>query len=320
MEAMVDSRTHRRILVVDDDPETGRLVSRWFAGQPFEVIEARDGNEGLRLARSELPDLILLDIKMPGRDGLSVANQLKQDPATLGIPVVLLTACRDVDSKVKAFNAGAEDYVEKPFRLEELDARIQSWLRRRDMLRGLESRVRNLSASKDELEKLLTLDEKTGLFNFREFQRRLKDEFQRARRYDTPLSLVFLDLDHFKEVNDTLGHPAGDQVLQEFATLVAGGARANDVASRYGGEEFAVILPHTDREMAYRVAERIRNAVREFLFLESETPRRVTVSAGVATYPAGPDIDSVDGLIRAADRALYEAKDAGRDRVECDRS
>jgi two-component system cell cycle response regulator len=124
-----------------------------------------------------------------------------------------------------------------------------------------------------------------------------------------------LDLDHFKRVNDSLGHQAGDRVLREFATLVAGGARANDVAARYGGEEFAVILPHTDAAMAARVAERIRTAVREFVFLEDEQPVRVTVSAGVATYPSTPDLDSADALLRAADLALYAAKESGRDRV-----
>ena len=129
---------------------------------------------------------------------------------------------------------------------------------------------------------------------------------------------MFLDIDDFKQLNDTLGHPAGDRVLAEFATLVAGGARANDFAARYGGEEFSIILPHTEAVMAERVAERIRRAVAEFVFDEDETPTRITVSAGVATFPSTTDIDSVDGLLRAADVALYRAKDAGRDCVMVD--
>jgi diguanylate cyclase (GGDEF)-like protein len=124
-----------------------------------------------------------------------------------------------------------------------------------------------------------------------------------------------LDLDDFKKLNDTLGHLAGDRALQEFATLVAGGARATDMAARYGGEEFAIVLPHTTGSMAVRVAERIREAARQFAFLADEHPRHMTVSCGVATYPSSTGVDSPDALIRVADQALYRAKQAGKDRV-----
>jgi diguanylate cyclase (GGDEF)-like protein len=130
-----------------------------------------------------------------------------------------------------------------------------------------------------------------------------------------PLSLVFFDLDHFKQINDTLGHPAGDRILEEFAVLATGGARANDIAARYGGEEFAVILPHTELSMALRVAERIRQAVDTFTFNADESPTHVTVSGGVATFPGGEGIDSMDALVRAADAALYRAKDQGRNTI-----
>ena len=315
---MSDSReTERpaRILVVDDRPDTGRTIRDWFKGEPFEVLVAGGGREGLQMARSERPDIILLDLTMPDMDGFDVARELRADPATEQIPVVMLTARREKESKVRAFAAGVDDYVTKPFELEEIDARVRSILRKHRMVRTLESKVADLSLTKKELEALLVVDEKTGLHTFREFQRRLKAEWERAHRYGHALSLVMFDLDHFKKVNDTRGHPAGDQVLREFATLMVGGARANDVAARYGGEEFAMILPHTDGAMAFRVAERIRNAVREFVFLEDENPAHITVSAGVATYPSFADVDSVDALVRAADMALYEAKARGRDRV-----
>lgn len=303
------------ILVVDDDPETARLVRAWYRDQPFEILAAPDGEEGLRLAAENPPDLILLDVKMPGLDGVSVARRLRQDPTTQGIPVILLSACRDVETKIAAFAAGAQDYVVKPFACEEVDARIRTALQRRRALIELQSEVQDLQVNNNQLEQLLMIDEKTGLFNFREFQRRLSDEWNRAERYGAPLSVIFLDLDDFKSINDTLGHQAGDLVLQEFATLVSGGARGTDVAARYGGEEFAIILPHTDGAMGRRVAERILAAVREFVFTEEVTPTRITVSAGVATYPSGREIDSMDALVRAADRALYQAKDAGKDRV-----
>jgi diguanylate cyclase (GGDEF)-like protein len=308
-----DLRTRYRLLVVDDDPETHRLVRTWFDGQPYDIVSAGDGAEGLRLARSERPDLILMDVKMPLMDGISAARSLKSSEDTRQIPVVLLTACRDVRDKVEAFAVGADDYVTKPFELEEVDARIRGILHRREALSLLETRVVHLKTYAEHLEEMLVLDEKTGLANFRQFQRRLREEWRRAERYGADLSLVMLDLDDFKRVNDTLGHPAGDRCLQEFATLVLGGARDTDLAARYGGEEFAVVLPHTSAEMALRVAERIRSAVHEFVFLEETSPLRMTVSAGIATYPSFSSIDSPEALLLAADRALYRAKARGKD-------
>ena len=305
----------QRILVIDDDPQTSQVVRSWYKGEPYEILDAANGEQGLDMARSRRPDLILLDLRMPGIDGLIVAQELKSDPGTQAIPVMMLTACRDVDAKVQAFSAGTDDYITKPFEFEEVAARIRSALKKRQLLVGLESTIEELTDTNQQLEQLLMVDEKTGLYNFREFRRRLREEWARASRYDTPLSLVFLDIDDFKKLNDTLGHPAGDRVLAEFATLVTGGARANDVAARYGGEEFSIILPHTDATMAARVAERIRRAVSEFVFIEDEQPTHITVSAGVATYPSTRGVDSVDELVRAADVALYQAKDQGKDCV-----
>ena len=305
----------QRILVIDDDPTTSQIVRSWFNNEPYEVLDAPNGEQGLDLARTRRPDLILLDKRMPGIDGLIVAQELKGDPGTQPIPVIMLTACRDVDAKVQAFSAGADDYITKPFEVEEVEARIRAMLKKRMFVTGMESTIQELTDTNQQLEQLLMVDEKTGLYNFREFRRRLREEWARASRYDTPLSLVFLDIDDFKKLNDTQGHPAGDRVLAEFATLVAGGARANDFAARYGGEEFSIILPHTDAMMAKRVAERIRRAVAEFIFIEEEHPTRITVSAGVATFPSTRGVDSVDELVRAADVALYQAKDQGKDCV-----
>ncbi|HXV78122.1 MAG TPA: diguanylate cyclase [Candidatus Polarisedimenticolaceae bacterium] len=305
----------QRILVIDDDPGTSTVVRSWFKGEPYEILAAENGERGLTMARAERPDVILLDLKMPGMDGISVARELKNDPLTRNTPVLVLTACRDVDAKVEAFNAGTDDYVTKPFEFEEVDARIRSMLKRRDALVGLEATVEELNDTNAQLEQLLMIDEKTGLYNFREFRHRLRAEWSRAARYETPLSLVFLDIDDFKKLNDTLGHAAGDRILAEFATLVTGGARANDVAARYGGEEFSIVLPHTDGEMALRVAERIRRAVAEFTFIADERPTRITVSAGVATYPSTAGLSTVDDLVRAADLAMYRAKDRGKNCV-----
>jgi len=304
-----------RILIIDDDPNTAQVVRTWLKDEPYEILAAENGETGLAMARERLPDLILLDLKMPGMDGISVARELKNDPQTNTTPVLVLTACRDVEAKVEAFNAGTEDYVTKPFTVEEVDARIRAMLRRRELLSGMESTIQSLNQTNAQLEQLLMIDEKTGLYNFREFRRRLRGEWARASRYHTPLSLVFLDIDNFKQLNDEQGHQAGDRILGELATLVTGGARANDVAARYGGEEFSIILPHTDGEMAVRVAERIRRAVSEFVFNSDDKPTRITVSVGVATFPSTEGLETVDDLVRAADLAMYRAKDRGKDCV-----
>jgi diguanylate cyclase (GGDEF)-like protein len=301
-------QTTKRILIVDDDPDTARVVRDWYKDKPFEILEARDGDEGVRRAEVERPDIILMDLMMPRTNGFEATRRLRAGPATKSIPIILLSAQRAGLTKRAGFKSGIDDYVEKPFDLDELDARIALMLDRREMVASLETANRTLDA-------LATIDEKTGLANYRVFATKLREEWMRSERYGQALSLVMLDLDDFKRLNDEYGHLAGDRVLREFATLVSGGARATDVPARYGGEEFAVILPHTGGERAVRVAERIRAAVEDFTFLEPEHAVKVTVSAGVATYRAAAGIASADELVSAADRALYAAKKAGKNRV-----
>ena len=306
----------RKILVIDDDKDIHSMIRTLFKDKEFEVLSAYNGIDGHRDATQLQPDTILLDLKMPDIDGIEVAERLKADTRTHGIPVILLTASKSTEDKIAAFRAGADDFVTKPFKTEEIDARVASWLKRRDLIAGKDMEIHSLKGEKLELERLLSLDDKTGLCNFREFRRKLREEWARSERYGAPLSLVMFDLDDFKRFNDTHGHPAGDTALREFAMLLTGGGRETDIVARYGGEEFAIILPHTDIVMATRVAERIRAAAEEFVFLAGDTPARMTVSAGVATYPSTGAVDSVVSLVEHADRALYRAKALGKNRVE----
>lgn len=293
--------TTTKILVIDDDVETARLVRHLYEGQAVEILDAKDGDEGFRRAISESPDIILIDVTRPGTDGFEASHRLKVDPITAGTPVILLSARREPRTKHEGFDAGIDQYVEKPFDVGEMDARIRSMIEKSKMYRKLEVAA--------------TVDEKTGLANYRVFQEKLEEEWRRADHHGQHLSVAMLDVDDFRRLNESVGHPAADRVLREFAVLVAGGAQAADLPARYGGEEFVLIMPHTNRERAMRVAERIRTAVADFSFLEPDHPVRVTVSVGVATFSPGLDIASAEQLVAAADRALYAAKNAGKNRV-----
>ena len=314
---MTELTEHRRpkILIVDDDPEAALLFRTWFKDDgPYEILDAPDGERGLRVAQEQAPDLILLDLQMPGLDGIQLSTRLKADAATRSIPLIMISACRDTETKVDGFAAGVNDYVTKPFEFAEVAARIEAMLRVRNQLVRLESDLAEEVASNAELEELLGLDEKTGLANFRAFQRKLREHWQLADRYSNKLSLVLLDIDHFKQVNDQYGHLFGDLVLSELAGVLTGALRETDFLARYGGEEFLVILPQTHFSGCLPVAERVWRSVADAEFTDGKTTASLTISVGVAFYP-NKNIADVEQLLAAADRALYQAKDEGRNRI-----
>jgi diguanylate cyclase (GGDEF)-like protein len=304
-----------RILVVDDVKDNVTVLSDWLERKGYQVDAAANGEQALQKVQESPPDLILLDVLMPDLDGIEVARRLREAKELRRVPIILLTARRSTADKVRGLKAGADDYITKPFDFEEVDARITAMLEKRDLYQALERANARLREANEKLKRTLVTDEKTRLYNYRYFCERAAEEFKRAQRYENELTCIMIDLDHFKRLNDTHGHLKGDRVLRELGRVLREGARETDFVARYGGEEFAILCPHTDAEQGMVVAERIRRAVEEREFDLEGASARITVSAGVATWPRRRDARSATDLIEAADAALYEAKRQGRNRV-----
>ena len=291
------------VLVIDDSRDIHDILYVRLKPEEVELHRAMDARDGLSKARDLLPDLILLDIDMPGMSGLELCQKLKEDAATASVPIIFLTGSADVDMKVQGFDLGAVDYVTKPFQPAELRARVRAALRTK--------RYHDLLARRAQIDGL------TGLWNRSYFDRRLEEEGAAVQRYGRQLSLVLLDVDHFKRINDTHGHPFGDRVLQLVGDAMHRGLRTVDAPCRYGGEEFAVVLTQTDLAGALIVAERLRAAVAALGLSHRGTAVPVTASCGVASSElvTPPSRCTSALLIEMADEALYAAKQGGRDRV-----
>lgn len=299
---MTTSRAARRLLLIDDDRAQFRLTQaqlRHFPRDQYELDWAGTYEEGLQRLLSGEYDVCLLDYQLGPRDGLQLLRSaLAQGCHT---PVVFLTAETSPHIDFEAMNAGALDYL------------VKSEITPRMLERSLRYAVK-LSESFAALRQLATVDALTGLLNRREFDRLLKEEQERAVRFTQPLSLLLLDLDHFKQVNDTHGHPVGDQVLHAIARRIVANVRSVDRVARYGGEEFAVVLVQGAPEFAVSAAERIRAAIAaESVVTSGGLVLSVTASIGVATLPVHGE--TPETLVAAADKALYAAKSAGRNRV-----
>ena len=312
---------HYKILIADDREDNLGLLREWLSAQDYYVRCARDGREALDIARQDPPDLVLVDKVMPEIDGLSVARELKRGDPT--VPVIVLTGREDTQRAAIFDDSGADDLIMKPFQYEEVETRVRTMLKKREVFRALELANEELRRANERMARLIQFDEKTGLYNYRYFMERLTDEFKRARRYGNRLTLAMFDIDHFKEVNDRFGHPAGDTALREFGEIMVRSSRETDIIARYGGEEFVALLPQTTAVHGQRLAERIRRVTEAHRFHGTDAPEamiRVTVSAGVATFPLNERILLPEDLIKAADDALYRAKGAGRNRTHLDQS
>ncbi|NTU59681.1 MAG: diguanylate cyclase [Deltaproteobacteria bacterium] len=316
------------VLVVDDSGIVLKMLAEILSTEGFRVRQADNGRVALERIREARPDLVVLDVMMPEVDGYEVCRSVRRESEY--IPILMITAKGELEDLVRGLEVGADDYIAKPFQPMELIARAKNLLRigalhKRLYAQNLELEAKNqqlsaLAHQLDELNKELTFlsvtDGLTRAHNHRYFQDRLKGEFSRASRYGDPLSCVMIDIDHFKKVNDAFGHPVGDRVLIRLVEILKEGIRGEDLVARYGGEEFVLLLPRTDSAKAYRLAERLREAVEaDGVALANGERVRFTVSLGVAGFaPDGP-IRSADELLQAADAALYQAKADGRNRV-----
>ena len=287
-----------KVLIVDDAPDTLDIIQKLLSFEGYEVILAATGEEGVKKVEEEKPDVVLMDISLPGIDGTEALKRIRTiNPIQ---SVIMLTAFATVENAIQALKEGASDFVKKPFENEHLIHIVNQALQKSRTLaekEKLEEEVRRLSVT----------DDLTGLYNHRHFFKTLESELARLKRQKTSLSLLMLDVDNFKRYNDTHGHVEGDRVLKKIGEIIKHSIRHNvDSGYRYGGDEFASLLIGASLEQALTIAERIRLTIEEAGFKD------VTVSVGLAAFQDGFDLER---FVKSADDAMYVAKHSGGNRV-----
>ncbi|CAN1210253.1 Diguanylate cyclase (GGDEF) domain-containing protein [Tumidithrix helvetica PCC 7403] len=349
------SETEATILIVDDNPINLEVLYRALSDKGYEVRVEVDGINAIAQIHLQAPDLILLDVRLPGIDGFEVCRQLKEDEQTMDIPIIFMSALADTEDKLIALDLGAVDYITKPFQKEEVLARVRLHLKLRQLTQALEAQNQELNQLTEELEErvrertlalqhqnaaleiarkeaeqaaielevankklyeLATMDGLTTIANRRRFDEYWQQQWQMLAQQQQPLSLILADVDHFKLYNDCYGHILGDECLQQVAhSIRLLLKRPTDLVARYGGEEFAVILPYTSIEGASRVAEAIAAQIYDLALPHAKSPisDRITLSLGISCI-VPQYTTSLQDPISSADKALYQAKQSGRNR------
>lgn len=297
-----------RILIIDDDPSLRAFALSALQGEGYEIDTAPDANDIFERLDKTAPDLVLLDLALPGVSGYDVIKSIRKTPRFDTIPIVVFSAENSTESKIKGLDLGAVDYLVKPIHHRELAARVRALIRQKKRQDELLSEYKRIS-------ELSLTDPLTGAYNRRALSSIMRARISEAHRHEVPFSCIMFDLDHFKEVNDTHGHDTGDLVIKEVAALTIALYREGDAIIRYGGEEFLTVLQHTSREGARTFAERLRSEVASRIFNEDQKPLKITLSAGVASYPEDGHFDEAKDMITLADQRLYEAKRSGRNRI-----
>lgn len=298
-----------RVLIAEDDAVSRRMLEACLQKWGYEAIGAANGEDAWQiLDRESSPRLAILDWMMPGLDGIQICTRLRDRIDRPYVYVLLLSSKSQKQDMLEGLKAGADDYLAKPFDTEELKARLHVGKR----IIQLQD---DLIAAREALRFQATHDPLTGLANRAEVLAVLRRESARCERQGNPFGIIMADLDHFKNINDTYGHVAGDAVLKEAARRIAANVRGYDLAGRYGGEEFIVVAPLSDDTGIIALAERIRNVIQSQLIRVGEYSIAISVSIGAAVSTSGHPLEP-DALLRAADAALYRAKDRGRNRVE----
>ncbi|MDP3112370.1 MAG: diguanylate cyclase [Thermodesulfovibrionales bacterium] len=303
-----------KILLVEDSKAQAGLIRDFLEKTGYEVIWAENGKSAIKIAKSKGIDIILLDLVLPDISGNEVCRWLKLNEDTKGLPIIMLTVKDGLTDKVAGLEAGADDYVPKPYNEIELNARIYASLRTKALQDELRQKNHQLEDLLRQVEIMAITDQLTGIYNRRRLETVLEEEFRRTIRYKSPLACLMIDIDHFKRINDRFGHHTGDMVIKETAQIITECARDIDTVARWGGEEFLALFPQTNKEDALQPAVRIIKKVSEHKFSEI-SDEQITISIGIASAP-DPSIDTEEKLIHASDMALYEAKKKGRNRAE----
>lgn len=299
------------ILIADDDEPTRTMLQSLLSKWRYTVTAARDGDESFKiLSEPGHPHLVILDWMMPGIETPEIVRKLREKENSNPHYIIIMTSANNEKAVLQALAAGADDFIGKPFDNYELRARVAVGRRVKCLQQALIDKIHKLEEATETISRQARTDELTGLHNRRSFSEIFSLALNAALRHNHPLSVINIDLDHFKTVNDTLGHSAGDLVLKEFANLLQNMVRGEDVAVRWGGEEFVILLPHAECAAAAALAERIRAAFEKNSGYT--VPLTVTASFGVAQWQDG---EQEDALIQRADAALYRAKHEGRNRV-----